>query len=93
MKKENWEKEFDKEFNNKVDRLWRENTIMKAETSCEEELKSFIRQLLEQKDQEWRERIEKAKKGAGDIMKVNKIECSEDAFNSYNQALQGLLDD
>lgn len=40
-------KKFEKHFCGEYDRLWRENTAMKAETSCEEEIKFFLKTSLQ----------------------------------------------
>ena len=49
---ESWEKKFDEEFNNGNDSLWKRSQALRAETTCGEEIKSFIRDLLEKTREE-----------------------------------------
>ena len=91
-------KKFEKIFGGKEHRLWLENTEMRAETDCEEELEHFFRQSLQRIAKITAEEIVPDKKEAGlyttgknggDCINYNR-EDDDIKREEYNQAISDI---
>jgi hypothetical protein len=102
---ENWEEEFDKQWS-EIERVYRfgETNEFRENTTCAEDIKSFIRQLLQNQKDELRGKIERMIKIDG-IIKYLKDETPKSFLTKegidflhkrseevgYNQALSDIL--